>query len=65
MKHQITEARLTMNDNDWRAEDDMRTLMEADKIKKDAKRLKAAKAMARKKLESMKCVAEMGAARKK
>lgn len=54
-----------MNDNDWRAEDDMRTLMEADKIKKDAKRLKAAKAMARKKLEGMKCIAEMGTARKK
>ena len=54
-----------MNDNDWRAEDDMRTLMEADKIKKDAKRLKAAKDLARKKLEGMKCIAEMGTARKK
>lgn len=31
-----------MSDNDWRAEDDLRTLIEAEKIKKDAKRIKAA-----------------------
>lgn len=35
---------------DWRAEDDMRILIEAEKIKGDAKRLKAAQACAKKKM---------------
>lgn len=45
----------TMQDgeNEWRAEDDMRTLMNAEKIKKDPARLKAAKAIAKKKYEEM------------
>lgn len=37
---------------EWRAECDMRTLIDADEIRKDAKRLKAAQEMARKKLEA-------------
>lgn len=43
---------------EWRAEEDMRTLMEAEKIRKDSKRLKAAQAAAKKKLAEMHKVAE-------
>ena len=39
--------------DDWQAEDDMRTLMRAEEIKRDAKRLAAAKACAKKKLEDL------------
>jgi len=34
-------------ENDWRAEDDLRTLVAAEKIKRDPKRLKAAMAKKR------------------
>ena len=45
--------KVTVNeDAEWRAECDMRTLMEAEEIRKDAKRMKAAQEMARKKLEA-------------
>lgn len=37
--------------NDWQAQDDMRTLLRAAAIKRDPKRLKAARVEARKKLE--------------
>jgi len=39
---------LHARERDWAAEDDARTLMNADVIKKDPKRLKAASAMAKK-----------------
>lgn len=39
--------------DDWRAEDDMRTLARAEEIKRDPKRLAAAKACAKKKLEEV------------
>lgn len=48
-------------ENEWRAEDDLRTLMEADKIRKDPERLKNAKAMAKKKLDAMQSVVGQGA----
>lgn len=38
-------------DNDWRADDDMRTLMRASAIRADPKRLAAAKKAAKRKLE--------------
>lgn len=38
-------------DTDWQAQSDMRTLVEAEAIKRDPKRLAAAKACAKKKLE--------------
>lgn len=38
-----------MIDNDWRAEDDMRTLVAANEIRKDPARLKKALACAKKK----------------
>lgn len=38
---------------EWRAESDMRTLMEAEQIRKDPKRLKAAQDCAKKKLEAV------------
>lgn len=37
-------------DKKWRAESDVRTLMEAEKIKADPKRLKAAQDMAKEKM---------------
>lgn len=39
--------------DDWRAQDDMRTLVEAEKIKKDSKRFAAATACAKKQYEAM------------
>lgn len=38
---------------DWQAESDMRTLAEAEEIRKDPKRLKAALAKAREKIEEL------------
>lgn len=40
----------------WRAESDMRTLMEAEEIKNDPARLKAAQAMAKEKLVELAAV---------
>lgn len=42
----------------WRAESDMRILLDAAEINKDPKRLAAAKACAKKKIEFMKSVAK-------
>ena len=42
----------------WRAEDDMRTLARAEEVKRDPKRLAAAKAMAREKLAERQAVAK-------
>ena len=39
--------------NDWRAQEDMRTLVEAEKIKKDPKRFAAASACAKKQYDAM------------
>lgn len=41
-------------ENDWQAEDDMRTLMRAKAIERDPKRLAAARKAARRKLEEQK-----------
>lgn len=41
------------NDNDWRAEEDMRTLARAEEVKKDPKRYKAALACAKEKIAEM------------
>lgn len=43
-------------ENDWRADSDMRTLMEAEQIEADPKRLKAARAKAKEKLAQMQAV---------
>lgn len=40
-------------ENEWRAQDDMRTLVEAEKIKKDPKRIAAARACAKKQYDAM------------
>lgn len=45
------------NESEWRADQDMRTLMEAEQIKRDPKRLKAAKEAAKKRLDEAKAVA--------
>lgn len=45
---------------DYQAEDDLRTLTRAIEIKKDPKRLKAAQAMAKRKLAEMASVATDG-----
>lgn len=41
------------SERDWRAESDMRTLCQAEEIKNDSKRLKAAKACAMRQLEEI------------
>lgn len=45
--------------DDWQTEDDMRTLMRAEEVKRDPKRLAAAKACAKKKLEEVASVASI------
>lgn len=44
-------------DEEWRAESDLNTLLEAEKIEKDPKRFSAAKDMAKKKLMLLASVA--------
>lgn len=46
---------ISMDDSEaeWKAKDDMRTLAEAEEIRKDPKRYKAAMAMAREKLSEI------------
>jgi len=44
-------------ENDWRIEEDVRTLARAEEIKKDPKRMAAAKKMAQEKIERMKTIA--------
>ena len=44
-------------DKEWQIESDLRTLMEAEKIEKDEKRFKAAKALAKKRLLDLASVA--------
>ncbi len=45
-----------MTDKEWRAEEDMRTLVEAEAIRKDPKRLAAARRKAKEKVEAMKTI---------
>lgn len=50
-------ASIYPGDAEWRAQSDMETLARAEEIKRDPKRLAAAKECARKKLEEMASVA--------
>lgn len=45
-------------DRNWEAEADLRTLCEAEEIKKDSKRMGACKKMAKEKMKAMGAVAE-------
>lgn len=47
-------------DNKWKAESDLRTLIEAEEIRKDSKRMKAAMAVAKEKREAMTAITEKG-----
>lgn len=47
----------TISDDDWKAESDLRTLVEAEKIKKDKKRFAAAQAKAKEQLLEVASVA--------
>ncbi len=49
MPHQTDKQR----QKEWEAEDDLRTLRQAEDIKKDSSRLKAANAMAEKELKAL------------
>jgi hypothetical protein len=54
------EVAMTMDDTNWQARSDLRTLVEAGKIKKDSKRLAAAKAEAKRQMaEATIAVADM------
>lgn len=55
-----TSADATYEDK-WRAQDDMRTLIDAEKIKKDPKRLKAAQKAAKEKIKEMNELADAAA----
>lgn len=44
-------------EDDWRVDSDLRTLIEAEQIEKDPKRLKAAQALAKKRLIEVAAVA--------
>lgn len=46
-------AGMSKEEKDWRAEEDLRTLIEAEKIKKDKARLKAAMAKKREKVKAL------------
>lgn len=46
-------------DEDWRAENDMRTLVEAEQIKRDPKRLARARAVARRHLANLQAAANL------
>lgn len=48
------------SEDDWRAESDLHTLMEAEKIKKDPKRLAKAQALAKQKMMDVAAVASEG-----
>lgn len=50
-------------DSKWQAESDLRTLIEADEIREDTKRLAAAKALAKEKLVDIKKISEMTASK--
>lgn len=58
MKKSKNPSAIGMND-DWRAESDLRSLYEAEEIKRDPKRLAAAQACAKKKLEESASVIAM------
>ena len=45
---------------EWRAESDLRTLIEAEKIEKDPKRMKAVRALAKKKMMEAASIASEG-----
>jgi|GEM_PF-6466608 len=45
-------------EKEWRAQDDLRTLMEARKIQGDAKRMAAVRTLAKQKMADMKSLAE-------
>lgn len=53
------------DDSKWRAESDMRTLAEAEAIRRDPKRLKAAQKCAAEQLDAMQDVAGMTPAKEK
>lgn len=54
MRNQPVKAsKMSMDEARWRAESDLETLMKADEIRADAKRLAAAKRMANDKLSAM------------
>lgn len=44
-------------DQNWQAESDLRTLVEAEAIEKDAKRMKAVRELAKQKLQDMAAIA--------
>jgi predicted PhzF superfamily epimerase YddE/YHI9 len=51
---------MTKSEDDWQTESDLRTLMEAETIEKDPKRLAKVQALAKKKLLDLAAVASEG-----
>lgn len=48
-------------EDEWRAQDDLRTLLEARKIQKDAKRMAKVRALAKQKMADMQALTERAA----
>lgn len=57
-------ARSIGMDKEWQAEDDMRTLVRAEEIRKDPKRLKAAQQLAKKRAEELNALNKQAADKK-
>ena len=53
----VSPVNASMSDENWKAENDARTLMDAEEIKRDAARLRKAKAVAKKKASEASAVA--------
>lgn len=51
---------MSIEDTEWRAESDLRTMMEAEMIEKDPRRLKAVQALAKSKLLDLAGIASEG-----
>ena len=51
---------IAKQEDDWRAESDLRTMIECEQIEKDPKRLKAAQDLAKKRLMEMASIASEG-----
>ena len=51
--------KVSADEKQWRAEEDMRTLKRAEEIRKDVKRMSAAQECAKKEIESTKTVMRM------
>lgn len=58
MRTDKAKALALREENEWRVQDDLRTLLEAKKIQKDAKRMAKVRALAKQKMADMQALAK-------